>query len=161
MTEWLNWIEVIHLCSSAFSIGLLLYLAASAAKSLQSCPTLCDPIDSSPPGSPVPGLLQARTLEWVAMSFPTAWKWKVKVKLLSLHRLFETPWTAAHQAPPWDFPGKSAGVGCLILSKNESHWGLLALWMKWYYFDNIFNNLHSCGKMFLSFWKLSWIVSIH
>ena len=58
-------------------------LAAAAAKSLQSCPTLCDPIDGSPPGSPVPGILQARTLEWVAISFSIAWKWKVNVKLLS------------------------------------------------------------------------------
>ena len=72
----------------------------AAAKSLQSCPTLCDPIDGSPPGSPVPGILQARTLEWVAISSSNAWKWKVKVKLLSRVRLFATPWTAAHQAPP-------------------------------------------------------------
>ena len=57
--------------------------AAASAKSLQSCPTLCDPIDGSPAGSPVPGILQARTLEWVAISFPNAWKWKVKVKSLS------------------------------------------------------------------------------
>ena len=57
--------------------------AAAAAKSFQSCPTLCDPIDGSPPGSPVPGILQARTLEWVAISFSKAWKWKVKVKSLS------------------------------------------------------------------------------
>ena len=71
-----------------------------AAKSLQSCPTLCDPIDGSPPGSPVPGILQARTLEWVAISFSNAWKWKVKVKSLSRVRLLATPWTAAHQAPP-------------------------------------------------------------
>ena len=74
--------------------------AAAAAKSLQSCRTLCDPIDSTPPGSPVPGILQARTLEWVAISFSTAWKWKVKVKTLSRLRLFSTPWTAAYQAPP-------------------------------------------------------------
>ena len=73
--------------------------AAAAAKSLQSCPTLCDPIDSSPPGSPVPGILQARTLEWVAISFSSAGKWKVKVKSLSHFRLFVTPWTAAYQAP--------------------------------------------------------------
>ena len=72
---------------------------AAAAKSLQSCPTLCDPIDRSPPGSPVPGIIQARTLEWVAISFSNAWKWKVKVKSLSRVRLFATPWTAAHQAP--------------------------------------------------------------
>ena len=74
--------------------------AAAAAKLLQSCPTLCDPIDSSPPGSPVPGILQARTLEWVAMSFSNAWKWKVKMKTLSRVQLLATPWTAAHQAPP-------------------------------------------------------------
>ena len=87
--------------------------AAAAAKSLQSCLTLCDPIDSSPPGSPVPGILQARTLEWVAISFSNAWKGKVKGKSLSRVQLFATPWTAAHQAPPsMDFPGKSTGVGC-------------------------------------------------
>jgi len=67
---------------------------------LQSCLTLCDPRDSSPPGSPIPGILQARTLEWVAISFSKAWKWKVKVKSLSCARLFATPWTAAYQAPP-------------------------------------------------------------
>ena len=76
------------------------YITAAAAKSLQSCPTLCHPIDSSPPGSPVPGILQARTQEWVAISFSSAWKWKVKVKSLSRVRLFTTPWTAAYQAPP-------------------------------------------------------------
>ena len=64
--------------------------AAAAAKSLQSCPTLCDPTDGSPPGSPVPGILLARTLEWVAISFSNAWKWKVKVKSLSHVRLFTT-----------------------------------------------------------------------
>ena len=74
--------------------------ATAAAKSLQSCPTLCDPIDGSPPGFPVPGILQARTLEWVAISFSNAWKWKVKVKSLSRVQLFTTPWTAAYQAPP-------------------------------------------------------------
>jgi len=74
--------------------------AATAAKSLQSCPTLCDPIDGSPLGSPVPGILQARTLEWVAISFSNAWKWKVKVKSLSHVWLLATPWTAAHQASP-------------------------------------------------------------
>ena len=75
-------------------------VAAAAAKSLQSCPTLCDPIDGSPPGSSVPGILQARTLEWVAISFSNAWKWKVKVRSLSRVRLFATPWTAPFQAPP-------------------------------------------------------------
>ena len=70
------------------------------ANSLQSCLTLCDPIDGSPPGSPVPGILQARTLEWVAISFSNTWKWKVKVKSPSRVRLLATPWTAAYQAPP-------------------------------------------------------------
>ena len=73
--------------------------AAAAAKSLQSCLTLCDPIDGSPPGSPVPGILQARTLEWVAISFSNAWKWKVKGKSLSRVQLLATPWTTANQAP--------------------------------------------------------------
>ena len=70
----------------------------AAAKSLQSCPTPCDPVDSSPPGSPVPGILQARTLEWVAISFSSAWKWKVKVKSFSCVWPSATQWTAAYQA---------------------------------------------------------------
>ena len=74
--------------------------AAAAAKSLQSCPTLCDPIDSSPPGSSVPGTLQARILEWVVISCSNAWKWKVKVKSLSCAWLLATPRTGAYQAPP-------------------------------------------------------------
>ena len=87
-----------------FCIVLLCILStsadtAAAAKSLQSCLILCDPIDSSPRGSPVPGILQARTLEWIAISFSNAWKWKVKVNSLSRVRLLATPWTAAHQAP--------------------------------------------------------------
>ena len=73
---------------------------AAAAKLLQSCPTLCDSIDGGPPGSPVPGILQARTLEWVAISFSNAWKWKVKMKSLSRVWLSATPWTAAYQVPP-------------------------------------------------------------
>ena len=70
------------------------------AKLLQSCPTLCDPMDRSPPGSTGLGILQARTREWVAISFSNAWKWKVKGKLLSRVWLLVTPWTAAYQAPP-------------------------------------------------------------
>ena len=141
----------------------------ATAKSLQSRPTVCDPRDGSPPGSPVHGILQARVLEWVAIPFSIAWKWKVKVKSLSLVRLLATPWTEAHQAPPsmglsrqeywsglpfpspmqesekwkwsrsvmsnsswphglqpnrllrpWDFPGKSTGVGC-----HHLLWGTL------------------------------------
>ena len=91
-------------CAWSPSYSVLFYskglVAAAAAKSLQSCPTLCDPRDGSPPGSPVPGILQARTLEWVALPSPMHEKWKVKVKLLSHVRLLATPWTAAYQAPP-------------------------------------------------------------
>ena len=75
-------------------------LPTATAKSLQSCPTLCDPIDGSPPGCPIPGILQARTLEWVAIPFSNACKWKVKVKSLSRVWLLVIPWTAAHLAPP-------------------------------------------------------------
>ena len=141
--------------------------AAAAAKLLQSCPALCDLIDGSPQGSSVPGILQARTLEWVAISFSNTWKWKVKLKSLSRVRPLATPWTAAYQAPPslgfsrqehwsglpflspmhesekwkwshsvvsvsswphglqptrllrpWDFPGKSTGVGCHCLRQH-------------------------------------------
>ena len=85
---------------SDFHCHLVMHAAAAAAaKSLQSCPTLCDPRDSSPPGSAILGILQARTLEWVAISFSNAGKWKVKVKSLSRVRLLATPWTAAYQAP--------------------------------------------------------------
>ena len=97
---FINTICLCHLftrCTVCLSVSTSIL---SAAKSNQSCPTLCDPVDGSPPGSPVPGILQARTLEWVAISFSNAEKWKVKVKLLSRVRLLATPWTAAHQAPP-------------------------------------------------------------
>ena len=80
-----------------FNFYLLKYAAAAAAaKLLHSCPTLCDPIDGSPPGSPVRGIFQARTLEWVAISFSNAWKWKLKVKSFSFVRLFVTPWTSPY-----------------------------------------------------------------
>ena len=93
--------------------------AAAAAKSLQSCLTLCDPIDRSPPGSPIPGILQTRTLEWVAISFSNAWKWKVKVKLLSHVRLFTTPWTTAYQAPlPMGFSRQEYWIGLPLPSPN-------------------------------------------
>ena len=86
--------------SKCTDIHYKIQYAAAATKSLQSCPTPCDPIDGSPPGSPVPGILQARTLEWVAISFSNARKWKVKGKSLSHVRLLATPWTRAYQAPP-------------------------------------------------------------
>ena len=98
--SWLNSNCSIYMISPELEVYLWAAAAAAAVKSLQSCPTLCDPIDGSPPGSLVPGILQAGILEWVAISFSNAWKWKVKGKSLSHVRLFSTPWTAAHQAPP-------------------------------------------------------------
>ena len=96
-----------------FRCSIVQKLSTATAKSLQSCPTLCDPIDGSPPGSFVPGILQARTLEWVAISFSNAWKWKGKVKSLSRVRLLVTPGLQPTRLlHPWDFPGKSTGVGC-------------------------------------------------
>ena len=83
-----------------WSYKLVNKLTTATAKSLQSFLTLCDPTDGSPPGSPIPGILQARILEWIAISFSNAWKWKMKVKSLSRVRLLATPWTAAYQAPP-------------------------------------------------------------
>ena len=88
---------LLHCGQILYQLG---HKGSAAAKSLQSCPTLCDPIDGSPAGCLVPGILQARTLEWVAISFSNAWKWKVKVKWLSRIRLLATPWIAAYQAPP-------------------------------------------------------------
>ena len=88
-------IQLSIICTTILISRLKMYACAAAAKSLQSYQTLCDP-----PGSPFPGILQARTLEWVAISFSNAWKRTVKVKSLSRVRLFETPWTAAYQAPP-------------------------------------------------------------
>ena len=115
---------------------VFLPIGAAAAMSLQSRLTLCDSIDGSPPGSPVPGILQARTLEWVAISFSDAWKWKVKGNSLSRVWLFATPWTASHQAPPsMRFSSKSTGVGCHrlfhptgacpLISAFNSVWALL------------------------------------
>ena len=108
------------------------FVSPAAAKSLQSCPTLCDPWDGSPPGSPVLGILQARTLEWV-ISFSNAWKWRVKVKSLSHVRLLVTPWTAAYQAPPsmgfsrqecWSGvplpPPSENTINCIFCGKQET-----------------------------------------
>ena len=94
---WSLWKQIWD-CYTVSMFKTYLKLYTVAAKSLQLC--LCDPIDGSPPGSPVPGILQARTLEWVAISFSNAWKWKVKVKSLSRVQLLETPWTAAYQVLP-------------------------------------------------------------
>ena len=105
--------------------------SGAAAKLLQSCPTLCDPIDGSPPGSPVPGILQARTLDWVAISFSNAWKWKVKVKSLSRVRLLVTPWTAAYQAPPsmgFSRQEKWSGVPLPSPSRHEAKQRDTSIW---------------------------------
>ena len=94
----------------------------ATAKSLQSCPTPCDPIDGSPPGSPIRGILQARTLEWVAISFSNAGKWKVKVKSLSRVQLWATPWTAAHQAPPSvGFSRQEYWSGVPLMTKKQTN----------------------------------------
>ena len=98
-------------------------VAAAAAKSLQLRPTLCDPIDGSPPGSPIPGFLQARTLEWVAISCSSAWKWKVKVKSLSHVWPSVTPWTEAFQAPPSiGFSRQECWSGVPLPSQHKNHY---------------------------------------
>ena len=88
--------------------------AAAAAKSLQLCPTLCDPIDGSPPGSPVPGILQARVLEWVAISFSNVWKWKWSHSVVS-DSLWPYGLKSTKLLHPWNFLGKSTGMGCHFL----------------------------------------------
>ena len=110
-TELLNWTDCLFFVVAIVMVALIYaclseircyfgYTVLVAANSLQLCLALCDPIDGSPLGFPILGILQARTLEWVAISFPNAWKWKAKVKSLSRVRLFTTPWTADYQAPP-------------------------------------------------------------
>ena len=118
--------------------------AAAAAKSLQSCPTLCDPIDGSPPGSIVPGNLQARTLDWIAISFSNAWKWKVKVKSLTRVQLLVTPWTAAYQAPPsMGFSRQESWSGLPLPSLNPRRKYYNSIWAQmspraesWHYQTN-------------------------
>ena len=107
--------QVVHHQRSVLHYSVL-WFAAAAAKSLQSCPTLCDPIDGSPPGPLVPGIIQARTLEWVAISFSNAWKWSRSVMsdCLRPHGLQPT-----RLFRPWDFPGKSTGVGCHCLLRYD------------------------------------------
>ena len=107
--------------------------AAADAKSLQSCLTRCDPIDSGPPGSPVPGILQARTLEWVAISFSNAWKWKVKVKSLSCVGLLATPWTAAYPASPFKgFSRREYWSGVPLPSPSHRHLNSQGLGFHWW-----------------------------
>ena len=101
---------------------------AAAAESLQSCLTLCDPIDASPPGSAVPGILQARTLEWVAISSSNAWKRKVKVKSVMSGSSRPHGLQPTRLLCPWEFPGKSTGVGCQCLLQFEGCF---------YFFDSV------------------------
>ena len=108
---------------TAVWVAIPLYIQA-AARSLQLCLTLCNPIDGSPPGFSVPGILKARTLEWVAISFSSAWKWKVKVKSLSCVWLLVTPWTAAYQAPPSMGFSRQAYWSVLPLPSPNSNVGM-------------------------------------
>ena len=118
--RWRSWASSCHSPMSTLSVSPVKVLIAAAAKSLQSCPTLWDPIDSRPSGSPFPGILQARTLEWVAVSFSNAGKWKVKGKSLSRVRPLATPWTAAYQAPPsMGFSRQEYCSGVPLLSLTE------------------------------------------
>ena len=120
-------------------------LYAAAAKSLQLCPTLCDPIDGSPPGSPIPGILQARILEWAAISFSNAWKWKVKVKSLSPVQLLATPRTAVHQAPlPMGFSRQEQRSGLPLPSPGSYR----------YICVYIYIHKHCCCSVIKSCWIL-------
>ena len=124
------------------------------AKSLKSCPTLCDPIDGSPPGSPVPGILQARTLEWVAISFSNAWKWKVKVKSLSHVRPSATPWTAAHQAPPSMGFSRQKLLEWGAIAFSDFHvWEDTNVWAHWTYSFHMHLSYLGSNPTFLIVWK--------
>ena len=124
--------------------NILMPTLAATAKSCQSCPTLCDPRDGSPPGSPVPGILQARTLEWVAISFSNAWKWKVKVKSLSRVWLLATPWTAAYQAPPsMGFSRQEYWSGVPLPSLNANTYAIINSEINLCYKRNLSNTIYN------------------
>ena len=119
-------------CTNVYLSPAAAAAAAAAAMLLQLCPTLCDPIDSSPPGSPVPGVLQARTLEWVAISFSNAWTWKVKVKSFSRVWPLATPWTAAYQAPSsMGFSRQEYWSGVPLPSPSVSNYPLIKKKLEW------------------------------
>ena len=149
-------LDVLHYCTLSrwqYSVHRTFRCTAAAAK---SCLTLCDPIDGSPPGSPVPGILQARTLESVAISFSNAWKWKVKVKSLSRVRLLAMPWTAAYQAPPsMGFSRQEYWSGVplpspLVALENQKIW----LSLLWYfpYWTGLEPNMQYFWVMPVYFW---------
>ena len=133
---------------------------AAAAKSLRSCPTLCDPIDGSPLGFAIPGILQARTLEWVAISFSNAWKWKVKVKSFSHVWLLATPWITAYQAPPFmGFSRQEYWSGVPLPSPNYPYPATYILFEK-LRFCSFFQS-HRLQNLFSSHWNvnssISWV----
>ena len=131
--------------------------AATAAKLLQSCPTLCNPMDGSQPGSPVPGILQAWTLEWVAISFSNAWKWKVKVKLLSHVWLLATPWTATHQAPlSMGFSRQEYWSGAPLPSLQFAQGCLTAQQLK-----SLFVSIVFSYSVLLKLWSLDYLCQNH
>ena len=110
------------------------HAAAAAAKLLPLWPTLCNPIDGSPPGSAVPGILQARTLKWVAISFSNACKWKVKVKSVVCDPQRPHGLQPTRLLGPRNFPGKSTGVGCHCLLRISWH----LVFSTWYYICGIY-----------------------
>ena len=140
VSEWIYW----SLLWSSTFILLIMIIIIATAKLLQSWPTLCDPIDGSPPGSPIPGILQARILEWVAIALSNGWKQKVKVKSLSRVRPSATPWTAALQAPPsmgfsrqeyWSGVPLPSPINCWLLTPNprmKLNSTTLEFWMTWW-----------------------------
>ena len=154
------------------SITITWKFVAAAAKSRQSCLTLCDPIDGSPPGSTIPGILQSRTLEWVAISFSNAWKWKVKVKSISHVRLFATPWTLVCQAPlsmefsrqeywnglPFPSPGDLTDPGTELESLLSpalagGFFNTSTIWEIWYLVYHLLMVLPFCSHLPLSFFS--------
>ena len=153
-----DWIIILH-SIDCISVWSSCYAMLCYAKSLQSCPTLCNPIDGSPPGSPVPGILQARTLDWVAISFSNAWKWKEKVKLLSRVRLLATPRTAAYQAPPsMGFSRQEYWSGVPLVNLVSCYWVTSK------FFDHTtIKILYSISELYLHLFCLDtfWSVFIH
>ena len=151
--RWISWILFKLFCFGspfkAWQDAFIVRAAAAAAKSLQSCPTLCDPINGSPPGSATPGILQARTMEWVAISFSNVWKWSHSVVSDSsrTHGLQPT-----RLLRPWDFPGKGTGVGCHCLLRRVRAYVLMRA-----FFCYCGPNVVRCGCRQMGFWCAVWV----